>query len=48
MSAKEREIVNRVNAGINEAIADMLSKDLIPEFYAAAKSVEDSAIMPEG
>ena len=34
--------------GINEAIADMLSKDLIPEYYAAAKSVEDSAIMPEG
>ena len=33
--------------GINEAIADMLSQDKIPEFYAAAKSHESEAIMEE-
>ena len=33
--------------GINAAIADMLKEDKIPEFYASAKSLESSAVLPE-
>ena len=33
--------------GINEAIAEMLKEDKIPEFYAQAKNLEDSAVLPD-
>lgn len=33
--------------GINEAIAEMLKEDKIPEFYAQAKNLEGSAVLPE-
>ena len=36
-----------ITVGINAAIADMLKEDKIPEFYAAAKNLEGSAVLPE-
>ncbi len=33
--------------GINEAIAEMLEKDMVSQFYADAKAIEGSAVMPD-
>ena len=33
--------------GINEAIADLLEKDMVAQFYADAKSIEGLAVMPD-